>query len=59
MIAEEQSLRLKQSEIKSIQNEIEALSQMLKQLENQKNDAKKRIDDLNTQVSRFLEENFA
>ncbi|KAH7637859.1 epidermal growth factor receptor substrate 15-like 1 [Dermatophagoides farinae] len=50
VIAEEQSLRLKQSEVKSIHNEIEALSQMLKQLENQKNDAKKRIDDLNTQV---------
>ncbi|XP_075589033.1 epidermal growth factor receptor substrate 15-like 1 isoform X2 [Dermatophagoides farinae] len=50
VIAQEQSLRLKQSEVKSIHNEIEALSQMLKQLENQKNDAKKRIDDLNTQV---------
>ncbi|KAH9501333.1 Calcium ion binding [Dermatophagoides farinae] len=56
VIAEEQSLRLKQSEVKSIHNEIEALSQMLKQLENQKNDAKKRIDDLNTQL-KYLENN--
>ena len=48
--AEEASLRLKQSEVKNIQNEIEALSQMLKQLENQKNDASRRLDDLNSQV---------
>lgn len=48
--SEETSLRLKQNEIKNIQNEMETLSQMLKQLENQKNDASKRLDDLNSQV---------
>lgn len=50
VVAEEASLRLKQSEIKSVQNEIETLSQMLKQLENQRNDACKKLDDFNSQV---------
>ena len=52
--AEEASLRIKQSEIKNIQNEIESLSQMLKQLESQKNDASRRLDDLNAQVWFFV-----
>lgn len=53
VVADEASLRLKQSEIQNVQNEIETLTQMLKQLENQKNDATKRIDDLSLQVSLF------
>lgn len=47
---DEISLKNKQSEMMSIENEIETLIQMLKQLENQKNDAVKKLKDLDTQV---------
>jgi len=47
---EEATMRLKQSEIKSLQNEAETLQQMIKQLDVQKGEARKRLDDLGSQV---------
>lgn len=46
-------LKLKSSEIKSLQNEAETLQQMIKQLEAQKVEARKRLDDMATQVDRL------
>lgn len=43
-------MKLKESEIKSITNEIETLHQMIKQLDNQKVEAKKRLEDMDIQV---------
>lgn len=43
-------MKLKQSEIKSLQNETETLNQMIKQLDAQKSEARKRLDDLGVQV---------
>ena len=54
MLTEEKSLQSKVNEMKSIQNEVDTLTQMLKQLENQKNDASKRLDDLSSQVCRTI-----
>ena len=48
------NIRLKQSEIKILQNELETLYQMIKQLENQKLEAKKRLDDMSNQVGLFV-----
>ena len=42
--------KLKGSEIKSIQNEIETMHQMIKQLETQKIEARKRLADMDVQV---------
>lgn len=47
---EEATMRLKQSEIKSMQNETETLHQMVRQLDVQKGEARKRLDDLSSQV---------
>ena len=47
---EEATMRLKQSEIKSMLNETETLHQMVRQLDNQKTEARKRLDDLGSQV---------
>lgn len=47
---EEATMRLKQSEIKSMSNETETLHQMVRQLDNQKTEARKRLDDLGAQV---------
>lgn len=47
---QEASIRLKQSEIKNHQNELETLCQMIKQLENQKIEAKKRLEEMSNQV---------
>ena len=44
------NVKLKESEIKGLQNEIETLHQMLKQLDSQKSEARKRLDDLAAQV---------
>lgn len=44
-------MRLKQSEIKSMSNETETLHQMVRQLDNQKTEARKRLDDLGLQVN--------
>lgn len=53
---EEATMRLKQSEIKSMLNETETLHQMVRQLDNQKTEARKRLDDLGLQVKiPFLE----
>lgn len=48
---EEATMRLKQSEIKTLQNETETLQQMIKQLDAQKGEARKRLDDLGVQVT--------
>lgn len=48
---EEATMRLKQSEIKSMMNETETLHQMVRQLDNQKTEARKRLDDLGSQVT--------
>lgn len=47
---EEATIKLKQSEIKSMQNETETLHQMVRQLDVQKGEARKRLDDLTSQV---------
>ncbi len=47
---DEACMKLKQSEIKNLQNEIETLHQMLKQLDSQKSEARKRLEDLGSQV---------
>lgn len=57
---EEATMRLKQSEIKSMLNETETLHQMVRQLDNQKTEARKRLDDLGSQVRiyfTFIESN--
>ena len=51
---EEATMRLKQSEIKSMQNETETLHQMVRQLDVQKGEARKRLDDLTSQVCSLL-----
>lgn len=43
-------MKLKESEIKSIRNEIETMLQMIKQLENQKVEASKRLDEMENQT---------
>lgn len=48
---QEASIRLKQSEIKNLQNELETLVQMIKQLEIQKIEAKKRLEEMSNQVN--------
>lgn len=53
----EGNMKLKESEIKNLQNEIETLHQMLKQLDAQKGEARKRLDDLGNQVRELLVEN--
>lgn len=50
MLQDEASVKLKQSEIKNLQNEIETLHQMLKQLDTQKGEALRRLDELSNQV---------
>lgn len=51
---DEATMRLKQSEIKSMQNETETLYQMVRQLDVQKGEARKRLDDLASQVCFIL-----
>ncbi|XP_074598224.1 uncharacterized protein LOC141852951 isoform X2 [Brevipalpus obovatus] len=47
---QEASIRLKQSLMKNHQNELETLHQMIKQLDNQKVEAKKRLEEMSNQV---------
>lgn len=49
----EADIRVKSGEVRSLQSELDTLAATLKQLENQKGEAQKRLDDLKTQV-RFL-----
>lgn len=56
MNQEEASQRLKESEIKSYLNETETLHQMVRQLDNQKTEARKRLDDLGAQVEKLRKE---
>lgn len=47
---QETQQKLKESEMKSLHNEHETLNQMLKQLENQKVEANRRLNDMDVQV---------
>lgn len=47
---QEANVKLKESEIKNLQNENETLHQMIKQLDAQKGEARKRLEDLGVQV---------
>lgn len=49
----EADIKIKGGEIKSLQSELDTLTAALKQLENQKGEAQKRLNDLRTQVCRF------
>lgn len=46
----EADIRIKSGEVRSLQSELDTLAATLKQLENQKGEAQKRLDDLKTQV---------
>lgn len=46
-------IRIKSGEIKSLQSELDTLAATLKQLENQKGEAMKRLGDLKAQVSQL------
>lgn len=47
----EADIKIKNGEIKSLQSELDTLAATLKQLENQKGEAQKRLNDLKAQVS--------
>lgn len=49
----EADIKIKGGEIKSLQSELDTLTAALKQLENQKGEAQKRLNDLRTQVCIF------
>ena len=46
----EADIKIKNGEIKSLQSELDTLAATLKQLENQKGEAQKRLNDLKSQV---------
>lgn len=46
----EADIKVKTGEVKSLQSEVETLAATLKQLENQKGEAQKRLNDLKAQV---------
>lgn len=46
----EAELRVKDGEVRSLQSELDTLAATLRQLENQKGEAQKRLNDLKTQV---------
>ena len=50
-------MKLRESEIKSIKNEIETMLQMIKQLETQKVEASKRLDEMENQTIILREQN--
>lgn len=52
----EADIKVKSSEVKSLQSEVDTLAATLKQLENQKGEAQKRLNDLKAQV--IIGENF-
>lgn len=54
----EADIRIKSGEVRSLQSELDTLAATLKQLENQKGEAQKRLDDLKTQVVFFREDFF-
>lgn len=49
----EADIKIKNGEVKSLQSELDTLAATLKQLENQKGEAQKRLNDLKTQVFNF------
>lgn len=48
----EADIRIKTGEMRSLQSELDTLTATLKQLETQRGEAQKRLDDLKTQVRR-------
>lgn len=50
----EADIKIKNGEIKSLQSELDTLAATLKQLENQKGEAQKRLNDLKAQVNNIL-----
>lgn len=50
----EADIKIKNGEVKSLQSELDTLAATLKQLENQKGEAQKRLNDLKTQVHYFF-----
>ena len=46
----EADIKIKNSEVKNLQSEVDTLAATLKQLENQKGEAQKRLNDLKNQV---------
>lgn len=50
----EADIKIKNGEIKSLQSELDTLAATLKQLENQRGEAQKRLNDLKTQVLFYL-----
>lgn len=50
---EEANIKLKQSDMKNLENEIETMNQMIKQLDTQKDVARKKLDEMAAQV-RYL-----
>lgn len=46
----EADIKIKSGEVKSLQSELDTLAATLKQLENQKGEAQKRLNDLKAQV---------
>ena len=47
---EEANIKLKQSDMKNLENEIETMNQMIKQLDTQKDVARKKLDEMAAQV---------
>lgn len=52
----EADIRIKTGEIRCLQNELDTLAATLKQLENQKGEAQKRLDDLKAQVNKIRDQ---
>ncbi|KAG8228312.1 hypothetical protein J437_LFUL007030 [Ladona fulva] len=52
----EADIKIKSGEIKSLQSELDTLAATLKQLENQKGEAQKRLNDLSSQVDKLQKE---
>lgn len=50
----EADIKIKSGEVKSLQSELDTLAATLKQLENQKGEAQKRLNDLKSQVLLLL-----
>lgn len=53
LVQKEADIRIKNGEVRNLQSELDTLVATLKQLENQKGEAQKRLNDLKAQVSFF------
>lgn len=54
LVQKEADIRIKNGEVRNLQSELDTLVATLKQLENQKGEAQKRLNDLKAQVSHFI-----